>query len=295
MRYFSLLFIVTSCCSVVEFELIIPTYNNEAWCIKNIDILAHQTYPHWHATVVSDASTDTTHIQLAEYIETHNLQDKITLIVNSERHGALYNIVSVARGLPGNKVICLYDGDDFLAHENVLLYYAYLYDTYNVWLTYGQFRSLCSRAMGFCTPYNAETISNNQFRSTQNIPSHFRTFYAWLFQKIPEDVLKKDGEFYQMTWDQAIMFPLIEMAGERHLCIPQVTYIYNDSNPINDHKVDSKLQSALARQIRTRPKFQRLADESKAQARKKSCKRIYFDASKFFKLYEKSLKTKGRE
>jgi hypothetical protein len=53
------------------------------------------------------------------------------------------------------------------------------------------------------------------------------------------------GKFYQMTWDKAMMIPMIEMAGERYKYIPEVLYVYNNSNPINDHKVDSSLQTNL--------------------------------------------------
>ena len=250
-------------------------------------MLACQTYPHWHATLISDASTDSTNSLLADYIQTHSLEDKVTFIVNAERRGALYNIVSAARNVPGHKVICLYDGDDWLANEQVLDYYAYLYTTYNTWLTYGQFVEFPSRAIGFCTPYSIDTIRNNEFRTIDNIPSHLRTFYAWLFHLIPEDALKKDGEFYRMTWDQAIMFPMIEMAGERHLFVPQATYIYNSGNPINDHKVDGELQSSLAREIKAKERFQRLENEPESQMGKAPCQNVYFTMEDVWMRYMK--------
>ena len=35
------------------------------------------------------------------------------------------------------------------------------------------------------------------------------------------------------------MFPMFEMSGEEHYrFLPNINYIYNESNPINDHKVD---------------------------------------------------------
>jgi hypothetical protein len=35
------------------------------------------------------------------------------------------------------------------------------------------------------------------------------------------------------------MWPMIEMAGLDHFkFIPDILYVYNESNPINDHKVD---------------------------------------------------------
>ena len=75
-----------------------------------------------------------------------------------------------------------------------------------------------------------------------------------------------------MTWDMAIMLPLMEMAGERHFFVRNITYIYNDSNPINDHKVNKILQSQLASLIRLKPRYQRL---EQADIAVKKTKKMY--------------------
>ncbi len=244
--------------SFTEFEMVIPTYNNEQWCIKNLEALVQQTYPHWHATIIVDCATDRTAELLTEYIINNNLQDQVTLIINTERCGALANIYYAAKACPPHKVICLYDGDDFLADDEVLAYYADLYDTHDIWVTYGQFQLWPSGVHGWCSPYSQYVIKNNLFRQVQDIPSHFRTFYAWLFHKIDKGDLLYHGDFYKMTWDMAIMFPLMEMAAERHYFVSRITYLYNESNPLNDHKVDKKLQQKLGKIIRSKPYYQRL-------------------------------------
>jgi hypothetical protein len=61
-----------------------------------------------------------------------------------------------------------------------------------------------------------------------------------------------------MTWDQAMMFPMIEMAGERHQFIPDIMYIYNDENTISDHYVSKQLQAYLAQIIRKKNRYKRL-------------------------------------
>ena len=60
-----------------------------------------------------------------------------------------------------------------------------------------------------------------------------------------EDLLY-EGKFYPMTWDKAMMFPMIEMSGGNFKCIRDILYLYNDINPINDHKVDLELQRHLS-------------------------------------------------
>ncbi|MBY0110255.1 MAG: glycosyltransferase family 2 protein [Candidatus Babeliaceae bacterium] len=241
-----------------EFEIIIPTYNNEPWCISNLEALVSQTYPHWHATVIVDCATDKTAELISDYIIKNNLENKITLIINTERKGALANIYYAVTMCSPHKVIGLYDGDDKLAGDFVLAHLADLYDTYDIWVTYGQFKLWPQNVDGWCCPYQEHVVKNNLFRKIQDMPSHFRTFYAWLFQKIdPKDFLYK-GEFFSMTWDQAIMFPIMEMAGDRHYFVPKILYIYNDGNPINDHRVNWDLQKKLSRIIRSKKPYERL-------------------------------------
>jgi hypothetical protein len=55
-----------------------------------------------------------------------------------------------------------------------------------------------------------------------------------------------------------MMFPMIEMAGERHRFIPDVVYVYNRQNPINDDKVNTQLQRDMESYIRAMPRYQRL-------------------------------------
>jgi hypothetical protein len=67
-----------------------------------------------------------------------------------------------------------------------------------------------------------------------------RTWKAWLWNKIEDGDLKdSDGNYYSVAGDLSFMWPMIEMAGLDHFkFIPDILYVYNESNPINDHKVD---------------------------------------------------------
>lgn len=49
--------------------------------------------------------------------------------------------------------------------------------------------------------------------------------------------------FFDVTRDQAMMFPMLEMAAGRIKFIPEVLYLYNQSNPLNDFK--NKLQRMM--------------------------------------------------
>ena len=47
-----------------------------------------------------------------------------------------------------------------------------------------------------------------------------------------------------------MMFPMLEMAGKRQEFISEILYVYNDNNPISDHKIKRKEQILAAKEIR---------------------------------------------
>ena len=52
------------------------------------------------------------------------------------------------------------------------------------------------------------------------------------------------------------MFPMLEMSGEKHFkYISETLYIYNESNPLNDHKVNMSKVNSIVNIIRNKPKY----------------------------------------
>ena len=68
----------------------------------------------------------------------------------------------------------------------------------------------------------------------------------------------KKGDFYDVTYDQAIMLPLLEMAGEHVKFISSVLHVYNKENPLNVDKIKTTKQAQTAKEIRSKPKYPRL-------------------------------------
>ena len=65
-----------------------------------------------------------------------------------------------------------------------------------------------------------------------------------------------------MTWDMVMMFPMIEMAGERHHCfVDDILYIYNDENSLSDLRISRQLQAYLAQIVRAKKRYQRLPEK----------------------------------
>src|SRR5277367_1202470 len=117
--FFMLCAAKSSCASNKHFAVIIPSWNNSEWCERNISMLANQDYDNWHAIYINDASTDDTGQKVAELIKRYHMEDKITLINNETRQGAMANIYKAVHMCNDWDVIINYDGDDWFNGVNV--------------------------------------------------------------------------------------------------------------------------------------------------------------------------------
>jgi glycosyltransferase involved in cell wall biosynthesis/SAM-dependent methyltransferase len=241
-----------------KFVIVIPSYKNEKWCEKNITSTLNQNYPNYRVIFTDDCSPDNTFNRVSEIVSNHPNSQRFTLIRNTERIGALANLYNMIVSCRDDEIILTLDGDDWLAHDNVLTRLNEVYADGSIWMTYGQYKNSTDGALGIAKSYPAHVVAENRFRESQWAASHLRTFYTWLFKKINKDDLMQDGKFFSMTWDFAIMFPMLEMSGSHSKFLSDVLYVYNLDNPINDHKVNARLQQNLDRHIRAKTKYGKL-------------------------------------
>lgn len=150
------------------------------------------------------------------------------------------------------------DADDWLAHEHVFTRINQEYTNNDIWLTYGSHDSIPKGFVNPCKPYPKEVIDNNSFRNHSWVASHLRTCYAGLFKKIKIEDLMYEGEFFPMTCDMAFMFPMLEMARDHYMCINEVLYIYNRLSPINEDKINRKLQKDCDIFIRSKTPYEKI-------------------------------------
>jgi glycosyltransferase involved in cell wall biosynthesis len=246
-----------------HYKIIVPMYNVEKWISNNINSIMEQNYKNFQCILIDDISTDNTVDVVKKLIEG---DERFKLFVNQEKKYALKNIYEgIQKSNPkDHDIIVTVDGDDWLYHNRVLDILNYVYDKTGCFLTYGEYVKLNDLKEGRVVPngsYNfpPAVVENNLFRQYRWISSHLRTFKYGLWKKIEkEDLLDNNGEFYRMAWDVAFMMPMLEMAAERHVFVPDILYVYNNDNPINDFKVNSGLQLELDRQIRTKPRYKRI-------------------------------------
>ena len=245
--------------SDIRYHIVVPCFNTEKWIEKCIQSIQRQTHKNFICTVVNDVSTDETHKKIQSAIKDDS---RFTVINNKEKKYALGNIVNALERTECHldDVVILLDGDDWLSSTNTLSRLSTEYLNKDCLLTYGSYVYFPMGTRGIePSEYSADVIKNNSFRKDQWRASHLRTFRHSLWKHLEHKDLKDDaGNYYKMTYDQAIMLPLLEMAGDGARYIPDILHVYNKDNPLNIDKSRGKEQSALAKTIREKTPYTRL-------------------------------------
>ena len=219
----------------MKLVILTTTYNCEEYVEKCLATIMTQTYKNFKCYITDDLSTDNTVTKVKKFIEK---DDRFVLIENKTKMYQPGNYDQVIRGNydVNDEDICVeVDGDDWLPDSKVFERVVSHYSDSNVWLANGSFKYHDGR-MGFAQPHtNFENIRQKTFTLT-----HMRTWKAFLWKKIdPEDLKDKNGNYYKVAGDLSFMFPMVEMCGSEHYkFMDEINYIYNESNPINDHKIN---------------------------------------------------------
>jgi glycosyltransferase involved in cell wall biosynthesis len=236
--------------------VIIPSYNNAQYYKRNLDSVLNQRYHNFRVLYVDDLSPDGTGTLVEAHLKKHPQGDRVQLIKNTQRKGALGNLYDAIHSCRDEEVVITLDGDDWFAHPDVLARINREYQEHDAWLTYGNYISFPWARAGICAPLAAKINDARSYRHAPWVTSHTRTFYAWLFKRIQQEDLQEKGIFLGVTWDMAFMFPMLEMAGKEHLrFIPEVTYVYNVATPLNDYKLRVLEQHRLECFLRSKPSY----------------------------------------
>jgi len=243
----------------INFKIVVTMFNVERWSKNTVTSVVNQDYPNFSGVFIDDISTDKTADIVGGLIKG---DPRFSLIKNKKKKYSLENIYDGINFLNPNDedVIVSLDGDDWLAHPNVLKTLEKSYEKTKCWVTYGSYIEFPSGNPGTeASKYPISVIENNTFRKEKWRASHLRTFKYNLWNKIKyEDFLYTDGKFCRTCIDKAFMYPLLEMAGKKAEYIRDVLYVYNFMNPNNVHKVDRSLQLRTSEYLQSKPPYQRI-------------------------------------
>lgn len=206
--------------------------------------------------VIDDASTDGTLEAIVDVVGSTTLDTRFRVVMRQERRHSLRNIVESIReyGKP-HDVVMIVDGDDKL-RPDALYAIARAY-VQGAWMTYGDFVTSAGRP-NWMPPYPWHVVAANNFRAWPWSVPHPKTFRKELFDRISLDDFQHDGQWFQTAGDVALMLPMLEMAGERAIYIPEVLYEYTEDNPQADHRVDPDGQVRVRDLILSKRKYEKL-------------------------------------
>ena len=235
--------------------IVTTVYNAAKYVDKCVGSIMGQSLTSFKCYITDDISTDDSVLIIKNLIKDDN---RFILIENKTKFYQPGNYDQVIRNNPeinDNDVIVEIDGDDWLPNSNVLKRVEELYNDNNVWIANGSFRYSDGRIGFAAAPKNIDNIRNETFTA-----SHLRTWRAFLWRAIDQDYLKDDeGVYWEVAGDLAFMYPMIEMAGYEHYrFMPEINYIYNEENPMNDHKVNNGKVSRIVNILINKPKYSKL-------------------------------------
>jgi len=239
-----------------KFHFIVPAYNAENFIGTTLRSISWQEYDNYKVTIIDDLSTDNTY-----KIATKEKDPRFKTIKAKEKNYALKNIyLAIEDSDPkDDDVIIVLDGDDWLSSTDVLNHLNQIYSEEDIMLTYGSYEESATGKRGVePSQYPEDVIKNNTFRKDQWRASHLRTFKYKLWKEIKkEDLLDEDGEYYKSAYDQAIMLPMLEMAGDKTRYIPEILHVYNNINPLHHSGEKERRQYETMLRIRKKSPYKR--------------------------------------
>lgn len=233
-----------------------------------IDSVLGQTYIKYKILFIDDATPLSKNQK--KYIK-NKLKGHV-VIFNSKRLYSLHNAYKILHRFAkkNQAVVFNLDGDDWLLNKRSLSEVAGFYrKNPTCLLTYGEcvlwdgkkISGKPSRLLlpNVNIPYKNGVIADNSYRLEPFYPLHPRTWKVWLFKKIrKKDFIRPNGTWLQFAEDQAIFFPMLEMAGGNYLTIKKPIYVHNFEHQYSDLKANliGLLRDELV--SRKRPKYEPL-------------------------------------
>jgi len=235
--------------------IVTTLYNAEKYIERCLYSIMSQRYTDFTCYITDDLSTDNSVSVVKSAIKDDSRFILIENKVKMYQPGNYDQVIRNNTSIDDNEIIVEVDGDDWLPDPYTLGRIANVYSNPDIWIANGSFKYHDGRPGFSSKQENLDNLRNARFTA-----SHIRTWRAFLWRRIKEDDLKDDnGVYWKVTGDLSFMYPMLEMSGEEHYTfMNEINYVYNESNPINDHKVDLKMVTEIANKIRNKSKYNKL-------------------------------------
>jgi len=205
-----------------RFVFIMPCYNAEKTITQSLFSVIGQSYMNWKILIRDDMSTDNTRSIIDNIIKVFALQEKISVVTNTEKKWEVANILDMLKECEEDDIVCRLDGDDWLTDLDCL---AILNNRYN--------------ETGVDVMWTAHRWSFTDFNISKDLPrdadpyihpwvsSHFKTFRKKMISPVHDNNFRgSDGEYFKRIGDQAIYLPVLKNAKGNWHFEPRVMYHY---------------------------------------------------------------------
>ena len=235
--------------------ILTTVYNCQDYIERCLSSIMSQKFKNFKCYITDDLSTDNSIKLIEDFIKNDGRFILVKNKIKLYQPGNYDQVIRNNENIDDNDVIVEIDGDDWLPDSKVLERINNVYSDNNVWIANGSFK-YPNGMVGFSSKQeNLDNLRNSRFTA-----SHMRTWRVFLWRKIKQEDLKdEDGVYWKVTGDLSFMYPMLEMSGDEHYrFMPEINYVYNDTNPLNDHKIDLSLVNIIADKIRKKPKYDKL-------------------------------------
>jgi glycosyltransferase involved in cell wall biosynthesis len=225
---------------------------------KCVNSIKNQSVNEWKCYITDDMSTDDSIPFINHLIESDN---RFELISNTKKHYQTGNYWQILqrKEIDDNDICITVDGDDWFFNEFVLERVLDYYSDPNIWMTFGQFMFDDGKKQKVGFTHKPKVF--DKARYTGWTSTHLRTFKAFLFRNIEKKDLinPKTNNFWESAGDVVCFSPMLELAGEDRIkYVNDINYVYNIETPLNDYKLNLKLQEHITQEIRKLSQYKRL-------------------------------------
>ena len=227
-------------------------YNCDKYLDRCLHSIKTQNYKSWICYLLNDLSTDNSKLIAEKYCA----QDPRFILIDNERkyyQPGNYDKILRSESILEDDIVIEVDGDDWLATPDAFSRVVAKHKE-GFLITHGSFVYSDGRP-GFSRPFTVD-----QLRISIANATHLRSWRAKLWKSIKVDDLFVNGWYAETAGDVFFMLPMLEMAGNDRIChMKDILYIYNESNPINDHKVNLQKQLTFANIGRAKKSYFRIS------------------------------------
>jgi len=222
----------------LRFVFVISSFNNQDNIYNNLLSIIYQNYSNWFIYYTNDASIDKTDELFKKIVKDYNIEKKVQYIHNDKNMKQSYCKYKTYQKLFDHDIVCILDGDDWLARNDALFLLYHEYKKTNNLVIYSGYHIYYNNKIDktvFGSEYPDDVKKNSLYRTYKNwMFTHIKTGYAWLFKKIPENYLKYSNniDWLDRCTDLAEMFCVSEIARKNVKHLNKILCVYNKKNSV---------------------------------------------------------------